>query len=184
MTLSLLNIKRWCWSWRHLAAGSSGQPARLRPCTDTLQSTLTDLTYILRTVTWSAMYCSVLFWMSPLRCHRVCSNPVTTKSSTVETMSSGTEHTVTTRQSVGECFTSCSCDISGREHTGTVYCTVWPVQRTVRRSVLGRRTGSTSPAFTSLSPLRVRKVAGSACLNQIKLFNLNMITVRWAKPAR
>ena len=53
----------------------------------------------------------------------ICTNPVTTEGSTVETTSVMTteEPAVTTGQPIGECFTTGSCDISGPEHTGTVY---------------------------------------------------------------
>ena len=49
----------------------------------------------------------------------ICTNPVTTEGSTVETTAS--DPAVTTGQPVGECFTTGSCDISGPEHTGTMY---------------------------------------------------------------
>ena len=52
----------------------------------------------------------------------ICTNPVTTSpASTVETTPVTTQPAVTTGQPVGECFTTGSCDISGPEHTGTVY---------------------------------------------------------------
>ena len=51
----------------------------------------------------------------------ICTNPVTSPATTEETTPVSTEPAVTTGQPVGECFTTGSCDISGPEHTGTVY---------------------------------------------------------------